>query len=165
MTDYIRLNNLCCYDRDFEPTKCSGCIHGKVSTVWTSTDPRLVSSGHSGQRLVLDSPPRNGKEVCPQENLYRNYGDITLGDVSYYIDKQLATPFLPQLFTGMKNLVMKEEYVDPMGSYKPHYYICQEDTNNCLSWLKDSQFHRQNLMASQVWRRNQTDFATNSRFK
>lgn len=171
---YVRLNQLTSYDKDFEeilyPCSSSGC----EKTVWTSTDPRLISSAHNGQRLVLDRPPLNGKLTMPEvarhcgyPNVYNTYSDIHGGQIRYYYDKQLAVPFIPQLF-NTSGLVVKENYIDPMDSHKPHYSRVDASSNNpcdgdgsCLSWIRDSQFHREDMMAKQLWRRNQQDFATN----
>jgi len=53
---------------------------------------------------------------------------------------------------------VKEDYVDPMDSYKPHYCRASMDNKNCLSWIRDSQFHREDLMSKQIWNRNQTNY-------
>lgn len=128
------------------------------------SDPRLISSAHSGQTLTLDAPVRDG--TVAMKNVYNDrfgysmnypsYADIGGGDVSYYYDLSIGSPFIQPLFDSSR--VMKVDYVDPMGTYKPHYY--RNATKTCgpgLSWLADSQYFRENLLASQIWRRNQSE--------
>ncbi len=158
---YERLNKLSTYDTDFTP----------YQGVWVSTDPRLVSSAHSGQRIALDAPPINGKlqpHDIPRDrpgykDIYNGYPEIGGGQIRYYIDKELAEPFINPLFIKPE-VVRRENYVDPMGSCKPHYYRASLDTKNCLNWIRDSQFHREDLMSKQLWRRNQTSYETNRAF-
>lgn len=189
--DYIRLNYLNSWDDDFVPLKCASesgtnCSCNKIA--YLSTDPRLISSSHNGDKLALDTIPRNGKvqfncskninsNICDGDGpsdiksykaVYNTYSDIRGGDISYYYGQDLATPFIPQLFIqnsvtfqpGAVNKppIIKEHYIDPMDSYKPHY--CREPiyTQNCLSWIKDSQYHREDLMSKQLWNRNQNNF-------
>ena len=168
--DYVRMNTLTSWDTDFEQVPCvSQDVHGgsvcnKVAFV--SQDPRLVSPAHSGQRLALDNIPLNGKvQVWETPYIagyraagYNSYSDIHGGQNTYYYGKDLAVPFISELFIK-PGLVVKEDYVDPMDSYKPHYCRASMDNKNCLSWIRDSQFHREDLMSKQIWNRNQTDYA------
>lgn len=164
---YERLNRLNAFDKDFSPGICEGAPGCRSQPLWTSTDPRLVSSAHSGQRLALDGPPINGKvhlQDVPKDRprykgVYNSYSDIGGGQIRYYIDKELAVPFVPQLFVK-PGLVRGEDYIDPMGSCKPHYYRASLDTKNCLNWIRDSQFHREDLMSKQLWNRNRTSYET-----
>jgi len=262
-SSYIRLNALNSWDDDFIPIPCDNSVCNKIT--YLSTDPRLISASHNGDKLALDTIPRNGKvqfvsrpypsalrrptelnPICNEKsidaldkypssrprsgykNVYNNYSDINGGDISYYYATDLANPFIPQLFTsnkkiltsdgptlraepdrasppggwgpslgrerpsgrgpsgpsshrgaaaldhlrwrdhsrgcqaqGLKPLVIKEHYIDPMDSYKPHY--CREPiySQNCLNWIKDSQFHREDLMSKQLWNRNQNNFEVN----
>ena len=194
-SSYIRLNALNSWDDDFIPIPCNNSVCNKIT--YLSTDPRLISASHNGDKLALDTIPRNGKvqfsafgtdalarncsnpricneksptdEIDEYKKVYNNYSDINGGDISYYYASDLAHPFIPQLFTcnkkilskGTKPLVTKEHYIDPMDSYKPHY--CREPiySHNCLNWIKDSQFHREDLMSKQLWNRNQSNFEVN----
>lgn len=164
---YVRLNVLTSLDTDFEKVPCTSQdardVCNKVSFV--SLDPRLVSPAHSGQRLALDNIPINGKvQVWDTPYItghkaasYGSYSDIHGGQNTYYYGKDLAVPFISELFIN-PGLVVKEDYVDPMGSYKPHYCRASMDNKNCLSWIRDSQFHREDLMSKQIWNRNQTTY-------
>lgn len=164
------MNKLCSIDPDFDPVRCSGCATGNQSdVVWTSPDPRLQSSAHNGTRITLDSPPLNGK-LGPYEiyqdrpgygSNYKDYTDINGGQISYYIDTQLAKPFISQNFTGPAGVLL-DNYYDPMGTYKPHYYRLPERKcgNSCLSFIDDTNYHRQDLLSRQLWKRNQTSYQT-----
>lgn len=173
-SEYVRLNSLWSWDTDFTKIPSLGCedkCGRKVcnSEVFISLDPRLRNMGHNGETLALDNIPRNGKvqalqneqqDIPYQPFIFDGLKDIHGGDVSYYYGKDLAVPFISQLFI-QPGLVTKQDYVDPMGSYKPHYCRASLDTKNCLSWIRDSQFHREDLMSKQLWNRNQTDYGVN----
>jgi len=164
---YVRMNVLNSWDTDFEKVPCisqsARDVCNKVAFV--SQDPRLVSSAHSGQRLALDNIPLNGKvQIWDTPYIagykaasYDSFSDIHGGQNTYYYNKDLAVPFISELFI-QPGLVVKEDYVDPMDSYKPHYCRASMDNKNCLSWIRDSQFHREDLMSKQIWNRNQTNY-------
>jgi len=158
---YVRMNTLTSWDTDFEQIPC----HNAREICVASQDPRLVSPSHGGQRLALDSIPLNGKvqvsdtPYIPGYNAasYNSYTDINGGQNTYYYSKDLAVPFISQLFV-QPGLVVKEDYIDPMDSYKPHYCRATMEDKNCLSWIRDSQFHREDLMSKQIWNRNQNNY-------
>ncbi len=167
-SDYVRINTLTAWDTDFEKIPCvSEAARDTCNNVaFVSEDPRLVSPAHSGQRLALDSIPLNGKvQVWETPYIagykprgYNSYSDIKGGQNTYYYNKQLAVPFINELFI-QPGLVVKENYIDPMDSYKPHYYrASMMDNKHCLSWIRDSQFHREDMMSKQIWNRNQTNY-------
>lgn len=133
---------------------------------WDSavSDPRLISSAHSGQQLLLDAPVRNGNvEMTNVYNHrpgystnYGSYADIGGGDVSYYYDASIGAPFIQPLYESSP--VVKIDYVDPMGSYKPHFFRDPTKIRGPgLTWLRDSQYQRADIMSRQAWKRNQTE--------
>lgn len=167
--NHLLINNLSA-QRDPDFTLTPPCKY-------KSTDPRLLSSGHNGQVLTLDQPPYNGKvdfntfdEVYKSRAAYDHYEKVdyaafTNGQIQYYIDPTLATPFIPEIFScGNYTL---EPYVDPMGSVKPHYNLSLKNKGQAslcgneirpadeLTWITDSTAHRESIMASQQARRNQ----------
>lgn len=166
--EYVRMNVLNSWDTDFEKVPCKSrsardACNSEFAIV--SQDPRLISPVHGGQRLALDNIPLNGKVQVwdiPYIAGYRaasydSYSDINGGQNTYYYSKDLAAPFISELFG--KGTAVKENYVDPMDSYKPHYCMATIDQNcHCLSWIRDSQFHREDLMSKQLWKRNQTNY-------
>ena len=156
----ICLNILNGRDKDFTFTGCG----------YTSPDPRLVSAAHNGQRLTLDYPPLNGK-VMP-DNVYRprpgycpsysSYGQMTGGQISYYIDPNLAKPFIDELFVDANKPAYLDMYVDPMGTVKPHYlrHYCP-DKLACpaqLTFIRDTIRNREDIMARALWKRNQSNY-------
>lgn len=164
----------------FAPINCSdpSCNN----TVYTSNDPRLCSAGHSGQRIVLDKPPTNGDlyttdgldpSIKYSKSSSTGYSDgyinLKNGSITYYYDLQLATPFIPQLF-DLQHTTIKEPYTDPMGICKPHYIYTPTTSDDntesvacttCPTWLRDSEFHRQDLMSKQLAKTNQTNYQVN----
>lgn len=171
---YVRLNALGSWDTDFVkfPSSCDSKICN--ANVFISGDPRLKHMAHADGTLALDTVPRNGKVQIPEDlsnegcNVYHNsYSDIRNGDFSYYYSKDLKVPFISTLFS-QPSLVVRSEYIDPMGTLKPHF--CRMpltlrpasegmSNKNGLSWIRDSQFHREDLMARQLWSRNQNNYA------
>lgn len=128
------------------------------------SDPRLISSAHSGQHLRLDAPVLNGSVkmadvYCDRPSyrtIYNSLAQIEGGNISYYYDKDLLVPFICPLFD--KSLAAKVDYVDPMGTYKPHYYRDSTITSGPgLTWLADTQFQREDILAANQWKRNQTE--------
>ena len=141
---------------------------------WGSYDPRLFSASHT-QVLTFDRPPIDGR--IPLEKIYtdnsldeygknyRSYSDINAGQITYYIDKSIQDPFFNPIYTN-KVLSSGELYRDPMGSLKPHYerhLLVPNDPintprssyNGCLSWIEDSQEHREDLLSKQMRKNNQ----------
>lgn len=165
----LELNRLQSYDTDFSPKACDN--PSCVSPIWASPDPRLFSAIRA-QRLALDSPPLNGKvrisNVYDDRYVYNipiqypSFQSITNGQLRYYVSKDLTKPFIDPLFATPSYGVIKHMYVDPMGSCKPHYErYSTNEPNTCLSWINDSQLHREDLMGKQLWRRNQNDYGVN----
>lgn len=139
-------------------------LHSTNNYALAYADPRLISAAHSGERIRFDEPARDGS-VC-MKNVpdyrygygpnYPSYSAIGGGDVFYYYDSDIGRPFIRPLFDA-DALVARVDYVDPMGSYKPHYYRQTDKVAGPgLTWLRDSQFQRNDIIASQIWRRNQT---------
>jgi hypothetical protein len=127
-------------------------------------DPRLISAAHSGDRLLLDAPVRDGgvamKDVpacrAGYAMNYPSLASIGGGDITYYYDAAIGRPFIKPLFDD--SLVARLAYVDPMGAYKPHYYRDSDKVSGPgLTWLRDSQYQREDILARQIWRRNQTE--------
>lgn len=158
------LNNK--YANDFYPID-----YGKR---WGSNDPKLFSASHE-QVLTVDRPPIDGR--IPLEKIYtdtslngygknyRNYSDISAGHITYYIDKSIEDPFFEPLYTN-KIISSGQIYKDPMGGIKPEYErrpLRQNDPinmdrssyNGCLSWMEDTQEHREDLLSKQMRKYNQ----------
>jgi len=162
----MKLNNLGSLDDDFSQIYCetNGC------TVYSSIDPRLKTK--TGEMMPLDSIPRNGKiktnTACGGATeggtgscgLYANYSHIQTGDITYYVNEDMSTPFLPINFPT-KNVIIKQNYIDPMGTRKLHFERCPVERNTdpaCNTWLRDSTAFREELMALNLARINQNNF-------
>ena len=146
------------------------------ATTYLSMDPRLFD-GTRGQRYALDAPPLMGKTKLKDvynENLrnygqnYKTYNDINAGNIVYYIDKAIQTPFCEPNFTEPSyNVGMI--YQDPMGAIKPEYNRIPKNpqpnkattnSNNYspyqLSFIQDTQQQREDILALQMRKGNQT---------
>ena len=161
------------YDKNFHPVECKnnkGC-----TKVYASTDPRLVSAAHGGQVMTLDRPPITTdiklKDIYTDKSLqgygqnYKTYSDINAGQIMYYTDKSRQDAFYEPLFSSSA-MTHGTLYKDPMGAMKPQYdrvpLKCNDPLNTDmnryeggLSWIQDSQNHRQDLLAKQMRKHNE----------
>jgi hypothetical protein len=145
---------------------------------YTSLDPRLISAAHNGQVTVLDRPPIDGDVLL--KNVYNsnldNYGtgfmpydQIRDGQIVYYVDRSIEDAYFKPVFASKANEI-SNIYIDPMGGVKPEYTRIQEQENpstNCrtpysdnLSFIQDTQSHREDLMSYQMRKRNQQRWET-----
>jgi len=142
--------------------------------VYSSKDPRLKLVTSGGEYLMLDKPPLESKvrmnDMYLDNNLnrygqnYETYSDINCGDIIYYINKEKQGPFKSSVFSTSARTT-GVLYKDPMGSVKPIYERTPlKKTNPCstkdfyeggLSWIQDSQAHREDLLSKQMIKINQ----------
>jgi len=146
---------------------------------WMSWDPRLFSVTRANY-LPLDRPPTYGtvkmkniyNDGYTYENAlgYQSYNDIGDGNVTYYIDKSIEDAFYKPVFSEPAE-EYSELFVDPMGGIKPEYNRrALINTENpaittaksypyCLSFIQDSQSQREDLMALQTRKMNQSKWS------
>lgn len=90
--------------------------------------------------------------------VYNGYGDIKTGDTTYYISSETEDAYHQPNFT-IPAQVQGVLYKDPMGALKPTYVrrVVQkpDGSYNKLSWIRDSNFHKEDIMSSQMSRINQ----------
>jgi hypothetical protein len=164
----------------FKPINVRTCPKSSCNgTTYLNSDPRLYNAAGPSW-LQLDRPPLDSSVKlstlhddktlnCYGQN-YKSYADVNAGQVLYYISKDREDAFYEPLFSK-KATSVGIMYKDPMGSMKPHYNRIPEGNYNpisdnpCdvkgefgLSWMKDSQFHREDLLARQMQKINQTRF-------
>jgi hypothetical protein len=143
-----------------------------------SPDPRLYDSVRATY-LPLDRPPMNGdvklKDVYDPK--YNNYGrgsmpykNIKDGDITYYIDQSIAGAFYKPVFSEPAEEVLSL-YKDPMGAMKPNAdRRALVNTENptvstpvsypySLSYLQDTQSFREDIMALQQRKNNQSKWS------
>ena len=145
-----------------------------INNQYVCQDPKLISNSRGDQVLTLDRPPIDGSipldQISSHKSLenygkkYRTYSDINAGHITYYIDKSIQDPFFEPIFTIPAN-VTGELYKDPMDSFKPQYerHFLKKDPinstscsyNGCLSWIEDSQEHREDLISRQMRKHNE----------
>lgn len=162
--------------KGFTERECSNRNFCNVS--YYTPDPRLYDSARS-QTLTLNKPPITGELKISEINTdplldgygqhYKNYSDINAGQVTYYIDKSIQDVEFPPVFTTQATVVGKL-YKDPMGSIKPAYTriptFCENPVKDrgpfegSLSWMQDSNFHRQDLLSKQMWKINQQKYSS-----
>ena len=154
--------------KDCPTSSCPG-------TSYLNSDPRLFNAA-AGTWLQLDRPPLNSSiklnTLNNTQNLncygqnYRTYSDVDAGQILYYTSKDREDAFYEPLFSSKAHSI-GVVYQDPMTNIKPMYVRVPVDErenpmtnketygNDCLSWMKDSQDHRQDLLARQMAVRNQ----------
>ena len=142
---------------------------------YISMDPRQYDSARA-EYLPLDRPPMDGnvrlKNVYDQ-NLddygigFTPYNQIRDGQIVYYVDKSIEDAFYKPVWSEPAEET-SEMFIDPMTSYKPEYnrtaVINTENPTTttptfypyCLSSIQDSQSHREDLMALQQRKNNQS---------
>lgn len=120
-------------------------------------DQRLVSAGHSGQIMTFCEPTLSGK-MCMDDvstGYYGDYSDIRAGNVQYYTDRSVMRPFVDGVFAPTV-AVKYHDYVDSNGIVKPHYTrLLGFERPTCLTFISDTQRSRDDLIAANLWRRNQ----------
>ncbi len=180
-TGFTMLNPNCIsnyYAKDYQPINCvsdTSCSKGYVST-----DPRLISSVHQGQILILDRPPIDQgmkmSDIYTDPRMiefgkkYINYQDIKAGDIMYYVDREredaLSYPnfTIPAKVTGVL-------YSNPMNAIWPRYNRQPIFDNNVLettnrtystglSSLDDSNEFREEIMNMQMRPQDRTRYNT-----
>lgn len=170
------------YTDKFDPTFGKiACNQDKncVDPSYISADPRLYSTT-LGNYLPLDRPPINGNVQL--NNIYNpkwdGYGQgytpysmIRDGQIEYYVDRSIEDAYFEPVFaTKAKETAVL--FVDPMGSRKPEYsrspLVNTENPTvstpnyypDCLSFIQDTQSHREDLMSLQMRKRGQERWST-----
>lgn len=110
--------------------------------VYTSSDPRLISAYHNGQKLGLDVPPidhyvgMNNVYTNPSipnfKSFYKNYDDIKAGQIMYYTNKSLEDNLFAPVFENPSK-VTGVMYKDPMGGTYPEYIRDPKIKDNVLN--------------------------------
>jgi len=157
------------------PCNQEGC----PNPAYMSLDPRLYSTTRFNY-LPLDRPPIDGKVRLKDvyDRKWDNYGqgmkpytEINDGQIEYYVDRSIENAYFDPLFAE-KAKEVSVLFKDPMGSNKPEYTrIPLVNTNNptvskpkeypyCLSFIQDTQSHREDLLSYQMRKRNQERWET-----
>ncbi len=146
---------------------------------YTSEDSRLKNPRTGNIALVLDRPPTdqsvdtdnvaNFKNCDKFKTGFSQYKDLQ-GQIVYYVDNELATPFPSPVFENQAQ-VTGYNFVTPMNGIEPRYERKPVRCRNCLqircrcdylgglSWIDDSNEHREDLIALQMGRVNKTQWA------
>jgi hypothetical protein len=149
---------------------------GLTYPIYTRVDPQLIRDDGVPARL-LEQPVRgdwsanySSWEAAPGSvnfediydgrftgygDPYRSYSDVNLGQVQYYYSDVDAYHY-PNFVTRSK--VDFIEFTDPMGKVKPYYERTAglADARPFVEnqWVNDSNYFRENLMESQMRKRN-----------
>jgi len=138
---------------------------------FTSLDPRLYDPVRN-IRLHFDRAAVQPQNVQPLQNVasqelppwnahYRNYRDITLGNVQTEWSAQKTQVFPTPVYQIPSN-VHGVLFEDPMGSTKPYYLkqpLTQHQTSlSPYTFDQDTMSFREDIMARQSSRMDRTDF-------
>ena len=147
-------------------TNCESC----PTYSYLSADPRLTSDVR-GIRMPIDRPPMDStvrldkiyeNKLAKYGQDYDTYKDINAGQIMYYISRDREDVLYEPLFNS-KAQTIGTLYKDPMDNMKPNYDripigkqsnpmttpYC-DDNEYSLSWMKDTQDHRQDLLSLQM---------------
>lgn len=166
----VKTNN---FSKEFSKHTCDGARDGGCAEVFASQDPRLIDVPRA-LITTLDRPPIDSSIRLDQiydDKLYRygkdyrTYNDIKEGQIMYYVNNSIKDAFFEPVFSKSAKMV-SYNYQDPMGAMKPQYdrypLKCSNPINTKrdhfrggLSWIDDTQEHRQDLMARQMRKHNE----------
>lgn len=127
-------------------------------------DARLYDAARNTY-LYFDQPPFVAKsEECQKKSsqIYSSYSDIDKGNTAYYTQNTTRNVFPKPLFTT-DAVVTETIYTDPSGSIRHDWSrfpnkCCNDECENTLSFIRDSQLHREDLMALQMRRMNEQKY-------
>jgi hypothetical protein len=165
------------YYKEIDAKKCPGSAC--PGTTYLNSDARLYNAV-AGTWLQLDRPPLYStpklNTLSTDNSLnnygkgYKSYGDVNAGQILYYIDKATEDAFYEPLYST-KAMSIGTLYQDPMGAIKPQWERVPNEKydpilgNKChineyvgSSFMKDSQFHREDLLALQMRKHNETRY-------
>lgn len=161
------------YSKQFSIIDCKQKSGHCTETQYASWDPRTWSATRN-QYLTFDRPPLDStpklKDIYNDDlkgygKNYQSYKDINAGQIIYYTDKSREDAYYRPLFNETVK-VGTIIYKDPMGAIKPEYPRSTQYTNpitddNCnygeynLSYIKDTNMHREDILSSQMTKINQ----------
>lgn len=153
------------YATNFDKIRCNDT---RPPTQYSSWDPRLYSASHN-QYITFDNPPLDStvklnevydKKLEGYGKGYRTYSDINSGNILYYNNASREDPYYSPLFTESAN-VETVVYKDPMGGMRTEYprtvvqskLVGDNNCDNdgfCLSWMRDSTRHREDILTGQM---------------
>jgi len=153
-------------------------------TGYSSEDARLKNPIHGNMPMVLDRRPMNmsvegvetdhvySDKLKDVKTGYKAYKNINQGQITYYVDHELAEPFTGPNFQ-LAAAVNGYMTVTPMNTLEAMYKrtpvrhrncldtrLCKKDYIGCLSWMEDSLEQREDIMASQMWGINKNKWET-----
>jgi len=134
-------------------------------------DPRTVDAPRA-IRTTFDRPVLTSKNIDPLQDVYTSpgsstgfypsYAAIKSGDVYYYTDRELASPYGTVPYT-LTSYTIPQMEVDPMGAFRPIYQKVPVFKNNRNSaqytFDQDQMQFREDLMALQSRKMNESDFS------
>ena len=170
------------HDQTFHAINVKDCPQSSCSgTTFLNSDPRLYNAA-AATWMQLDRPPLNSTPKLNTLNAnkslncygqgYKSYADVNAGQYLYYIGNDREDAFYEPLFSKRATAV-GTMYQDPMGAMKPQYDRipheqqdhgiltdpCNVAGDYCLSFMKDTQAHREDLLARQMRKHNEQRYA------
>lgn len=142
---------------------------------YINSDPRLYNA-MAAQWLHLDKPPllstpklntiNTDKSLNFYGKHYKSYSDVNAGQIVYYINRDTEDAFFEPLYVTKAEAV-GTLYQDPMGAIKPQWDrigknynpILEKDIEGPSSFMKDSLFHREDLLSLQMRKMNKQRYA------
>lgn len=128
-------------------------------------DARLVSAPRGSTPIALDRPalvgsiPLKDVEDVDLSNYDLCRPSLNNGQIQYYLDNTTKDAFYQPVYS-MKSNTYREDWVTPMGDYKPQFTRVpkQDDCFSCLSFINDTSFQREDITSLQQRAFNATRF-------
>ena len=102
---------------------------------------------------------KNSEKIKPQQ--YNTYSDIIGGEIDYFPNRRTVLDNFKKPNFQNKAFITSKLYRDPMGSLKPEYSRTEVENKinvDQLNWMKDTCEWREQLIAKQMTKDNQTRY-------
>jgi len=106
-----------------------------------------------GDPFVMGTPPFMAKDDTPiphgDTTIYCRYSDIPYGNITYYVDTELANPFVTTHGRGLANYATSRVDPDNTVEYRRYVFGVRQPYRG-IEWMLDTQRQREDLTALQM---------------
>lgn len=133
---------------------------------YTANDPRLIDPIRNIKDTFQTVPAGNATNICGINNNneypgYHTYDDLNIGNVMYYSDKTITTPFIQQVYNYDTSKATKINYKNPMSKKTTMTElnpIRNYPYGSDYSDINDTLFFRTDLIARQQRKNREIDY-------
>jgi hypothetical protein len=158
--DVINLNHLGICGSSYNKYDCFNSdprLFNAASRTWIKLDKQPIMSTMKLDRINSD------RQLDNYGKWYKSYADVNAGNIQYYITTQSQNTFFEPLFSK-KSVNFSVVYKDPMDNMRAQHYHISDKKNNqcdsdyCLSYINDTQNHREDILSRQMRRSNESRY-------